>query len=156
MHPVRRQRLFLVLFIVVFSTIAVGLMAYALRANINLFYPPGQIVSGQAPVDTRIRAGGCVRPGSVQRAQGENLETRFDLTDGIVDFTVTYSGILPDLFAEGEAAVVNGTLGSDGVFHATQVLAKHDEEYMPPEVAEAMAQASGDHGESCGVMNYGP
>ena len=156
MHPVRKQRLFLVLFVVVFSTLAVGLMAYALRANINLFYPPGQIVSGEAPVDTRIRAGGCVRPGSVQRAQSGDLETRFDLTDGVVDFTVTYGGILPDLFAEGEAAVVNGTLGADGVFRATEVLAKHDEEYMPPEVADAMSAAGGDHDEGCGVMVYGP
>ncbi|WP_341938778.1 cytochrome c maturation protein CcmE [Marinimicrobium sp. C2-29] len=155
MHPVRRQRLFLVLFIVVFSSVAVGLMAYALRANINLFYPPMQIVAGEAPVDTRIRAGGCVRPGSIERSQ-ETLETRFALTDGVVDFIVTYTGILPDLFSEGEAAVVNGTLSADGVFHATEVLAKHDEEYMPPEVAEVMSASGGDHDKTCGVMAYGP
>lgn len=157
MHPVRRQRLFLVLFIVVFSSLAVGLMSYALRANINLFYPPGQIVAGQAPIDTRLRAGGCVRPGSVERADsGTELSTRFALTDGVVDFTVVYTGILPDLFAEGEAAVVHGKLDAEGVFHASEVLAKHDEQYMPPEVADAMSEAGGEHDESCGGMNYGP
>lgn len=154
MHPVRRQRLLLVLFIVVFSSLAIGLMAYALRANINLFYPPSQIVSGEAPIDTRIRAGGCVRPGSVERSN-TTLETRFALTDGVVDFPVVYTGILPDLFAEGEAAVVNGSLNEERVFVATEVLAKHDEEYMPPEVAEAMSQSGGDHDETCGGMAYG-
>jgi len=155
MHPVRRQRLLLVLFIVVFSSLAVGLMAYALRENINLFYAPGQIVAGEAPADRRIRAGGWVRPGIVKRSE-ETLLVHFALTDGIVDFPVTYSGILPDLFSEGEAAVVNGSLDENGVFHATEVLAKHDEEYMPPEVAEAMSAAGGEHDDSCGGMAYGP
>lgn len=154
MHPVRRQRLFLVLFIVVFSTVAVGLMAFALRDNINLFYAPAQVVSGEVPPDTRVRAGGCVQTGSVSRSE-TTLETRFELTDGIVAFPVTYAGILPDLFAEGEAAVVNGTLDTSGVFRATEVLAKHDEEYMPPEVAEVMMTASGNLNNSCGVQAYG-
>lgn len=154
MHPVRRQRLFLILFIVVFSSVAVGLMTYALRENINLFYPPSQVVAGQVPLNTKIRAGGCVRPGSVERSS-RSLETRFLLTDGIVDFPVYYTGILPDLFAEGEAAVVNGEVREDGAFYATQVLAKHDENYMPPEVADAMADTGGDHDKTCGVMQYG-
>lgn len=154
MHPVRRQRLFLILFIVVFSSLAVGLMAYALRENINLFYPPAKIAAGDVPVDTKIRAGGCVRPGSVKR-DGKSLETRFLLTDGVVDFPVRYTGMLPDLFSEGEAAVVSGEIGSDGVFYASQVLAKHDEEYMPPEVAESMAETGGDHDKTCGAVRYG-
>lgn len=154
MHPVRRQRLYLVLFIVVFSTVSVGLMAFALRDNINLFYAPGQIVSGEVPTDTRVRAGGCVQAGSISRSE-TTLEIRFELTDGVVAFPVTYSGILPDLFAEGEAAVVNGSLDQSGVFRATEVLAKHDEEYMPPEVAEVMMAASGNMNNTCGVEAYG-
>jgi cytochrome c-type biogenesis protein CcmE len=154
MHPVRRQRLFFILFIVFFSSVAVGLMAFALRDNINLFYPPSMIVAGEVPIDRRIRAGGCVRPGSISRNQ-ETLETTFLLTDGIVDFRVFYTGILPDLFTEGEAAVVNGELRADGKFYATQVLAKHDEKYMPPEVAETMAAVSDGHDESCEVVQYG-
>jgi cytochrome c-type biogenesis protein CcmE len=101
MHPLRKQRLMIVIFIVVFSSVAVGLMAYALRENINLFYPPSKIAAGDVPHNTRIRAGGCVKPGSVQRAS-DSLEIRFLITDGISDVKVNFNGILPDLFAEGE------------------------------------------------------
>ena len=153
MHPVRKQRLILVIFIVFFSSLAVGLMAYALRENINLFYPPSKIVSGEAPVDTQIRAGGCVLPGSVER-DADSLAVSFLVTDGAAQLQVQYDGILPDLFAEGEAVVVNGRLDGDGVFQASQVLAKHDETYMPPEVAEAMKN-SGEHQDSCEDMDYG-
>lgn len=148
MHPVRKQRLYLVLFVVILSSIAVLLMAYALRENINLFYPPGKIVAGEAPVGKTIRAGGCVIPGSIVRST-TNLDVSFGLTDGSANITVNYSGILPDLFAEGEAAVVNGKLDARGIFNATEVLAKHDETYMPPEVAEAMATADGKHQQTC-------
>ena len=141
MHPARKQRLFIVLFIVVFSSIAVLLMAYALRENINLFYPPSKIVAGEAPVDRTIRVGGCVIPGSVERS-AKNLDVSFAITDGSANMRVNYSGILPDLFAESEAIVANGKLDTQGQFNATEVLAKHDENYMPVEVAEAMADAS--------------
>jgi cytochrome c-type biogenesis protein CcmE len=141
MHPVRKQRLFILLFIVIFSSVAVLLMTYALRENINLFYPPTKIASGEAPKNTRIRGGGCVVPGSIVRST-ESLQIDFLITDGIAEVPVRYTGILPDLFTEGEAAVVNGSIDSNGIFQATEVLAKHDENYMPPEVAEAMAQAS--------------
>lgn len=141
MHPVRKQRLFIVLFIVFFASIAVSLMAYVLRENINLFYPPTKIVAGEAPLNVQIRAGGCVIPGSVKRAT-DSLQVAFQLTDGKASIPVTYTGILPDLFAEGEAAVVTGKLDEAGLISATEVLAKHDEQYMPPEVAEAMASAS--------------
>jgi cytochrome c-type biogenesis protein CcmE len=152
MHPVRKQRLIIVLFIVVFSSLAIGLMAYALRENINLFYPPSKIAAGDVPHNTRIRAGGCVKPGSVSRAS-DTLLVNFVITDGSADVPVTYSGILPDLFAEGEAAVVNGVVNMAGVFEATEVLAKHDENYTPPEVAEAMKD-KGEHQASCKGMKY--
>ncbi|MGH1441386.1 MAG: cytochrome c maturation protein CcmE [Cellvibrionaceae bacterium] len=150
MNPVRKQRLYIVLFIVIFSSIAVLLMTYALRENINLFYPPSKIVAGEAPVDRTIRVGGCVIAGSVQRST-KNLDVNFDITDGAANMKVYYSGILPDLFAEGEAIVANGKLNAEGAFKATEVLAKHDEEYMPPEVAEAMKQAGGQHQETCEI-----
>ncbi len=152
MHPVRKQRLIIVLFIVVFSSLAIGLMTYALRENINLFYPPSKIAAGDVPHNTRIRAGGCVKPGSVARAS-DTLLVNFVITDGSADVPVTYSGILPDLFAEGEAAVVNGVVNMAGVFEATEVLAKHDENYTPPEVAEAMKD-KGEHQASCKGMKY--
>lgn len=151
MHPVRKQRLIAVLFIVVFASVAVGLMAYALRENINLFYPPSKIVAGEAPVDKRIRAGGCVLPGSVQRSTN-SLDVDFLVTDGAAQLQIHYSGILPDLFAEGEAVVVNGHLDGDGVFQATEVLAKHDETYTPPEVAESVQGA--EHSKTCEGINY--
>ncbi len=154
MHPVRKQRLIIVLFVVVFSSVAIGLVAYALRENINLFYPPAKIVAGEAPVDKRIRAGGCVLPGQVKRS-GDSLDVSFVITDGAANVTVNYSGILPDLFAEGEAVVVNGAVDGDGVFQATEVLAKHDETYTPPEVADAMQKAGGEHQKTCEGMKYG-
>mgnify|MGYP000994940916 CR=1 FL=1 len=153
MHPLRKQRLILVFTILVFSAVAVALLVYALRENINLFYSPSKIASGEVPTDVRIRGGGCVKPGSVKRAS-ESLEVRFVITDGKAEVPVVYTGILPDLFAEGEAAVVNGTLNKEGVFQATQVLAKHDENYMPPEVADAM-QESGSYDATCKETDYG-
>ena len=140
MHPVRRQRLVMVVFIVIAASIAVGLLSFALRENINLFYPPSKIVNGEAPTGVRIRAGGMVVKDSVERAS-DSLFVSFAVTDGPANITVHYTGILPDLFAEGEAAVVTGELDEQGVFQASEVLAKHDENYTPPEVAEAMQDA---------------
>ena len=144
MHPVRKQRLWVVLSIVVFSSAAVGLVVFALRDSINLFYPPSEVVSGAAPLDTPIRVGGMVVEGSVQRAD-DSLKVRFDVTDFEATVAVEYEGILPDLFAEGEGIVAIGRLsqaGSGGaqerVLRAEEVLAKHDENYMPPEVAESL------------------
>lgn len=162
MHPIRKQRLTMVLFIIVFTSVAVALLVYALRENINLFYPPSKIASGEAPIDTRIRAGGCVMPGKVVRS-GDSLDVSFLITDGAASVPVQYTGILPDLFSEGEAVVVNGRINGDGVFMATEVLAKHDETYMPPEVADSIADASkgpsaadsAEHQKSCEGMNYG-
>jgi cytochrome c-type biogenesis protein CcmE len=122
----------------------VGLTSYALRGNINLFYSPSEVAAGEAPTDRSIRVGGMVVEGSVTRAR-DKLETRFIVTDFASSVTVTYDGILPDLFAEGEGVVATGILGANGVVTASEVLAKHDENYMPPEVADALekAQAQG-------------
>lgn len=144
MHPVRKQRLYLVLFIIVFSSVAIGLITYALRGNINLFFPPAEVAQGKAPVGQSIRVGGMVVEGSVQRSD-DSLEVRFELTDYTASVPVVYEGILPDLFGEGQGAVASGKLGQDGVLQATEVLAKHDENYMPPEVADALEQSGYDH-----------
>lgn len=141
MHPVRKQRLIIVCSVVLFSSLAVGLGAYALRGNINLFYPPVDVAAGLAPLERPIRVGGMVVDGSVERSS-ETLEVRFAVTDYEATVPVVYVGILPDLFAEGEGAVAAGSLNADGVLVATEVLAKHDENYMPPEVAEALEASS--------------
>lgn len=141
MHPLRRQRLWVVLSIVLFSSAAVGLALYALRGNIDLFYPPAAVAAGAAPLDTSIRVGGMVVDGSLRRAT-DSLQVRFTVTDYQASVEVVYEGILPDLFAEGEGVVASGRLGADGVLRAHQVLAKHDEDYMPPEVAEALERSA--------------
>jgi cytochrome c-type biogenesis protein CcmE len=137
MHPKRKQRLLIAICIVVFSSTAIGLVSYALRGNINLFYPPADVAAGKAPTDRAIRVGGMVVEGSIKRSETD-LTTVFLVTDydGVVE--VSYTGILPDLFAEGEGVVASGSLDSNGRFMATEVLAKHDENYMPPEVAAAL------------------
>ena len=137
MHPVRKQRLIAVSLVVVLSSAAVGLVTFALKDNINLFYPPADVVAGKAPVDRSIRLGGMVVEGNIERSSTE-LDTTFWVTDYEATVAVRYSGILPDLFAEGEGVVAEGKLDDDGVLIATQVLAKHDENYMPPEVAAAL------------------
>jgi cytochrome c-type biogenesis protein CcmE len=136
MNRVRRNRLFAVVFLVVGAAATVGMVLVALNENINLFYPPDQVVGGDAPLNTRIRAGGMVEDGSVKRA-GEGLTVEFVLTDHAgSSFPVEYTGILPDLFREGQGILVTGELRDDGVFQAREVLAKHDETYMPPELAQ--------------------
>ena len=143
MHPARKQRLYLVLFIALFSSIAVGLVVYALRGNINLFYPPADVAAGLAPAGQPIRVGGMVREGSIQRAE-DSLAIRFQLTDYEANVDVVYVGILPDLFAEGQGAVASGVLSDDGVLEASEILAKHDENYMPPEVTDALENSGYD------------
>jgi cytochrome c-type biogenesis protein CcmE len=136
-HPKRKQRLIIVIAVVLLSSVAIGLVVWALRGNINLFYPPADVVAGLAPTDRTIRVGGMVVEGSVQRGSAD-LTTTFAVTDYEAEVTVTYTGILPDLFSEGEGVVASGKLGPDGVLVASEVLAKHDENYMPPEVAAAL------------------
>jgi cytochrome c-type biogenesis protein CcmE len=134
MNPIRRNRLIAVAFLLVGAGVTTALALSALNENINLFYPPDQIVSGAAPVGPRIRAGGMVKAGSVQHAT-DQLAVTFVVSDlAGSDFEVTYKGILPDLFREGQGVLCTGRLGDDGVFVAEEVLAKHDENYMPPEL----------------------
>ncbi len=141
MNPKRRNRLVVVLFLIAGAAVTAGLVLTALNENLNLFYPPDQIVSGEAPVGTRIRAGGMVQDGSVVRA-ANGLDVTFVVTDHRgAEFPVRYGGILPDLFREGQGILVTGELGADGVFQAQEVLAKHDENYMPPELSN-MARAA--------------
>lgn len=137
MHPQRKKRLILILLVLLGVGVAVALALGALRQNINLFYTPTEIATGVAPQDARIRAGGMVVAGTVKRSS-TSLETTFDVSDGGEAITISYSGILPDLFREGQGIVALGRLNADRVLIADEVLAKHDEEYMPPEVAQAL------------------
>lgn len=140
MHPKRKSRLFLVLFLLAGVGITVGLVLLALNENLNLFYPPDKVVNGEAPLDRLIRAGGMVKEGSVVR--GQDLEVEFVVTDHAgSEFTVRYAGILPDLFREGQGILVQGKLDANRSLMAQEVLAKHDENYMPPELAEMQTQA---------------
>ena len=140
MTPLRRQRFILVGLLVLGVSIALGLALLALRENINLFFSPTQVKAGEAPQQTSFRLGGMVVEGSVQRPDAD-LSVEFVLTDTVEQVTVTYKGILPDLFREGQGIVTQGMLNNNGIFEAKQVLAKHDENYMPPEVADALKKA---------------
>lgn len=137
MNPLRKKRLYIVLAILAGVGIAVALALSALRENINLFYTPTQIAGGEAPLDTRIRAGGMVQKGSLKRT-GDSLDVEFVVTDFAKDVTIRYRGILPDLFREGQGIVALGKLDANGELIADEVLAKHDENYMPPEVTKAL------------------
>lgn len=139
MNPKRKQRLIIVLGIVAGVSVAAAFMGVALRENINLYFSPTQIAAGEAPIDRRIRVGGLVVAGSLTR--GDELQVRFDVTDGAEVLTVQYEGILPDLFREGQGIIANGKLTEAGVVIADEVLAKHDEEYMPPEIQESLDKA---------------
>ena len=140
MHPKRKKRWIVVLAVVVLSSLGSGLVTYGLRGNINLFYPPADVIAGKAPVGQSIRVGGMVVEGSIQRSDN-SLDVRFEVTDYAGTVPVLYSGILPDLFGEGQGVVAAGKLDTQGIFVADEVLAKHDENYMPPEVAEALEAA---------------
>lgn len=142
MNPVRKQRLIIVLLIVAGVGLAVGFTTYALRQNINAFYTPAQIAAGEARPGQHIRAGGLVVAGSVNKAhEGQNLKTTFLLADSVSELKVHYEGLLPDLFREGQGILAKGQLGDDGVLYASEVLAKHDEKYMSPEVKAALEAA---------------
>lgn len=137
--PKRRKTLYILLAVMIGVGAAVGLALYALRQNINLFYTPSQLVEQQAPEGRRIQVGGLVMQGSLHR-EPDSLAVRFTITDLKHQVDVVYTGILPDLFREGQGIVANGRL-VDGVVQADEVLAKHDEQYMPPQVKHAIEQA---------------
>ena len=136
MTPARKRRIGIALFIVIGSASTLGLAGYALQQNLEYFYLPDKVVAGEVPVGKRVRAGGMVVEGSISRS-GEDLSIHFEIGDlkGSA-FPVVYSGLVPNLFQEGQGTIVTGILDEQGLFHAEQVLAKHDESYMPPELAE--------------------
>ena len=144
MTPKRRKRLILASLIVAGVTLSVGFMLMALQENINLFFSPSQVAAGEAPRGHTFRLGGLVEEGSLTR-EDDGLTVHFVVTDTAQDIPVVFTGILPDLFREGQGIIALGKLEGDGVFRADEVLAKHDENYMPPEVAEAIdaAQSAG-------------
>ncbi len=143
MNPVRRRRLLWVMLLVLASGLATALVAMALQRNIAYLYTPSEVLRGDAGDHARFRLGGMVVKGSLQRAPG-SLDAYFVVTDGDATLPVVTSRILPDLFAEGTAVVATGRL-QDGRFVAEEVLAKHDETYMPKEVADKMGQAHTKH-----------
>ena len=136
----RKKRIVIVCSILVGMGIAALLILTAFEKNLLYFYSTSQIIAGEAPTARAFRIGGMVVDGSVER-DPESLKVRFVLTDTLKEIEVHYKGILPDLFREGQGIVANGKLDSDGVFQANEVLAKHDENYMPPEVAQALQDA---------------
>ena len=140
MHPQRKKRLMLIIFMVLGIGAAVGLMLYSMSQNINLFMTPTQIANGEVPEGQTIRAGGLVVAGSVSR-DPDSLKVSFAITDGAAEVTVIYEGILPDLFREGQGIVALGKVNSQRQLIASEVLAKHDENYMPPEVKDALEKA---------------
>ena len=140
MNPQRRKLVFTVVFIVAGMGIATALALKAFQQNLLYFYSPAQVAKGEAPTNRPFRIGGLVVTGSVVR-DPKSLAVRFVLTDTLKQITVDYDGILPDLFREGQGIVANGSLRPDGTFAASEVLAKHDENYMPREVADALKKA---------------
>jgi cytochrome c-type biogenesis protein CcmE len=136
----KQQRLILVVLALLLLGGASGLVLFALSDSVAFFVTPSDIATGKIDVDKRFRLGGLVVDGSVERS-GTDGVVRFRLSDQVNEVPVRYRGILPDLFREGQGIVAQGVLGQDGVFVASEVLAKHDENYMPPEVADALKQA---------------
>ena len=136
----RHRKLALIVLVVAVLGAAVALVLNAFNSNLVFFFSPTQVANGEAPTSRAFRIGGLVEAGSVRR-EADGLTTRFIVTDTAKSMPVTYTGILPDLFKEGKGVVAEGRLGADGLFAATQVLAKHDENYMPPEAASAIEQA---------------
>ena len=140
MNPIRKQRIYALIAIIVGSILAVYLVVSALSKNLNLFYSPTDLLNTDISTETLIRAGGMVREGSIKRSE-TSLSIEFVVTDFKNDLKIKYSGILPDLFSEEAGVVVQGYLDKEGTFRAIEVLAKHDENYMPPEVAKLMEEA---------------
>jgi cytochrome c-type biogenesis protein CcmE len=134
----RRRLVILVLFLLGLGT-ATALSLLAFQDSLVFFFSPSDLAQRQVPADRAIRVGGLVEPGSV--ARGPATEIRFRITDGTTQLAVTYSGILPDLFREGQGVVASGRLAPDGTFRASEILAKHDETYMPREVADALRRS---------------
>ena len=135
----RQRRLMWVAVGVMVLAAAAGFVLNAFQSNLVFFFTPTQVAQGEAPQGRVFRIGGLVKAGSLQR---QDMQVQFVVTDTARDIAVTYSGLLPDLFKEGKGVVAQGRLGADGLFTATEVLAKHDENYMPPEAQHALDKAT--------------
>ena len=135
MNPLRKQRLYALIAVLIGSLLATWLVVSALSENMNLFYSPSEILEVDIDENVLIRAGGMVKQGSIEKSK-DSLNVRFNVTDYQNELIINYEGILPDLFDENAGVVVRGNLKTDGTFKAIEVLAKHDENYMPPEVAK--------------------
>ena len=141
MKAVRKRRLLWIIFLVTGVAIATGFALYSFNQNLMFFFSPTDVQQGKAPDNKLFRLGGMVVDGSVQK-KSDSLKVNFDLTDYKETVSVEYTGILPDLFREGQGIISKGKLNAQGVFVAEEVLAKHDENYMPPEVAESLKKAN--------------
>ncbi|MBD8525326.1 cytochrome c maturation protein CcmE [Pseudomarimonas arenosa] len=139
MNSVKKQRMLVAILVVIAASVAVTFVTFALQSNMTYLYSPSEVHEGQVPSGSAFRIGGVVKEASVKRQAG-SLDVEFQVTDRIRDYPVRYSGILPDLFREGQTVIARGEI-DNGVFVAKEVLAKHDETYMPPEVAEKIAEA---------------
>ena len=137
MHPLRKQRLYVVLSILFGTAMAAFLVFKGLSENINLFYSPSDLKKEKISVDNQIRVGGMVKKDSINK-ESNSLRISFVITDFEEDLLITYEGILPDLFSEEAGIVAKGKMNEQGIFIANEVLAKHDENYMPPEVAKTL------------------
>ena len=136
----RQKRFVFIIVGVVAVAIAVGLVLNALKNNVSLYFTPTQVFNNEAPQGRSFRIGGLVEEGSVKRGD-DGLTVKFSITDTHKHVSVVYKGILPDLFKEGKGVVAQGRMEADGMMHAEEVLAKHDENYMPPEAADAIKKA---------------
>jgi cytochrome c-type biogenesis protein CcmE len=140
MKPRQKRALYIVVAIAAVG-LAVMLVLNALKDNVSLYFTPTQVYNKEAPQGRSFRIGGLVEDGSVKR-EGDGLTVHFVITDKVKSLPVVYKGILPDLFKEGKGVVAQGKMEADGVMHAAEVLAKHDENYMPPEAADALKKAA--------------
>lgn len=136
----RKKKLLTILGSLLLLSIAVGLLMYAIRGYVDVFYEPSRVVNGDAPLNKTIRVGGLVTTGSVKRAP-DSLYVEFDITDNEETITITFDKSLPDLFREGQGIMAEGKLVDNKTLKATKVLAKHDENYMPPEIAETLKKS---------------
>ena len=141
MTPRRKKTMYIILGALTGLGLAVGLVLYALKNNVSLYFTPTQVFNNEAPQGRSFRVGGLVEVGSVKR-QADGLTVYFNVTDTTRAMPVIYKGILPDLFKEGKGVVAQGKIEADNVFHADEVLAKHDENYMPPEAKDALEKAA--------------
>ena len=149
MNPTRKRRLVFAALLLLAGAVAATFIVLALQENLTYLHTPSEVKQGAVPADARFRLGGVVCEGSVQRAQG-TLDVRFSVTDRVRQVRVRHHGILPDMFKEGTSIIATGKL-EHGEFVADEVLAKHDETYMPREVADAMAKGAAMHTKSCGA-----